>query len=67
MADTSPGNISTFRETFSFQGAMSFDRHILAKKHAVSRISKRMENALKTVYFHAYGFHDEVLFLVQFL
>ena len=65
MADTSPGNISTFRETFSFQGAMSFDRHILAKKHAVSRISKRMENALKTVYFHAYGFRDEVLFLVQ--
>src|SRR5574344_2095167 len=52
---TSPGSISHSDGYVIFKVHLSLDRHSIAKILAVSRISQRSENALKSEYFHAFG------------
>ena len=47
MGQAMGGRTSATEAQNVFQAAMSGDKYILAKKHGHSRISKRMEKALK--------------------
>lgn len=44
-----------FRRSCNFQAALPFDMIIIAKNHALSSISKRMEIAPKNENVHAFG------------